>query len=56
MHPGTLGVTDLKVSRIALGAWELGGEWGSLDENAANATTRHTRDRGNASWPGRRLH
>ena len=30
-----LGMTDLKVSRIAFGAWEFGGEWGSFDEDAA---------------------
>src|SRR5256886_16684840 len=46
METVTLGMTDLKVSRIAFGAWELGGEWGSFDENAAIATIRHGRDRG----------
>ena len=46
METVTLGMTDLKVSRIAFGAWELGGEWGSFDENAAIATIRHARERG----------
>ncbi len=46
MDSVTLGITDMKVSRIAFGAWELGGEWGSFDENAAIATIRHARERG----------
>jgi len=46
MEAVTLGRTDLKVSRIAFGAWELGGEWGSFDEDAATATIRGARDRG----------
>jgi aryl-alcohol dehydrogenase-like predicted oxidoreductase len=46
METVTLGMTDLKVSRIAFGAWELGGEWGSVDENEAIATIRHARRRG----------
>ena len=37
METVTLGMTDLKVSRIAFGAWELGGEWGSFDQNQAIA-------------------
>jgi hypothetical protein len=39
-------MTDLKVSRIAFGAWELGGEWGSFDESAAISTIRSARERG----------
>jgi aryl-alcohol dehydrogenase-like predicted oxidoreductase len=46
METVTLGRTDLKVSRIAFGAWELGGEWGSFDEDAAIATIRHARELG----------
>jgi aryl-alcohol dehydrogenase-like predicted oxidoreductase len=46
MDTVTLGMTDLKVSRIAFGAWELGGEWGSFDESAAIATIRYARERG----------
>src|SRR6476659_7538597 len=43
MDSVTLGSTDVKVSRIGFGAWELGGEWGSFDEDAAIATIRHAR-------------
>jgi aryl-alcohol dehydrogenase-like predicted oxidoreductase len=39
-----LGRSDLRVSRIAFGAWELGGEWGATDESAAIATIRHAAD------------
>ncbi|MCU1427666.1 MAG: putative oxidoreductase, aryl-alcohol dehydrogenase like protein [Actinomycetia bacterium] len=46
MEMVTLGMTDLLVSPIAYGAWELGGEWGSVDENEAIETIRHARDRG----------
>ena len=46
METVTLGMTDMKVSRIAYGAWELGGEWGSFDEEAAIAAMRSARDRG----------
>lgn len=46
METVTLGMTDLKVSPIAFGAWELGGEWGSFDENEAIGTMRHARERG----------
>ncbi|MDQ1476945.1 MAG: hypothetical protein QOE62_2174 [Actinomycetota bacterium] len=46
METVTLGMTDLKVSRIAFGAWELGGEWGSFDQNQAIATMRYARERG----------
>jgi predicted oxidoreductase len=34
------------VSRIAFGAWQLGGEWGRFDENAAIAAIRRARDQG----------
>ena len=46
METVTLGMTDLKVSPIAFGAWQLGGEWGSFDENEAIGTMRHARERG----------
>jgi aryl-alcohol dehydrogenase-like predicted oxidoreductase len=46
METVTLGMTDLKVSPIAFGAWELGGEWGSFDESAAITTIRYARERG----------
>ena len=28
LNPVTLGMTGLKVSPIAFGTWQLGGEWG----------------------------
>jgi aryl-alcohol dehydrogenase-like predicted oxidoreductase len=41
-----LGRSNLSVSRIAFGAWELGGDWGATDESAAIATIRHAADQG----------
>jgi aryl-alcohol dehydrogenase-like predicted oxidoreductase len=36
-----LGRTDLEVSRICLGTWQFGGEWGEIDHGEAiNAVTR----------------
>src|SRR5580765_3603382 len=42
----TLGRSELKVSPICFGTWELGGEWGSFDEEAAIAAIRRARDLG----------
>jgi aryl-alcohol dehydrogenase-like predicted oxidoreductase len=41
-----LGRSDLVVSRIAFGTWQLGGEWGTTDETAAVAAIRRAADRG----------
>jgi aryl-alcohol dehydrogenase-like predicted oxidoreductase len=41
-----LGATGLEVSRICFGTWQLGGDWGSFDEDAAIAAIRHARDLG----------
>jgi aryl-alcohol dehydrogenase-like predicted oxidoreductase len=41
-----LGKTDLKVSQIAFGAWELGGEWGSFCADEAIAAIRRARTLG----------
>jgi hypothetical protein len=41
-----LGMTDLEVSPIAFGAWELGGEWGHFDEDEGIAAIRHARSLG----------
>ena len=41
-----LGKSNLQVSRIAFGAWELGGDWGATDERAALETIRHAADAG----------
>src|SRR6476661_1233251 len=42
----TLGRSELKVSPICFGTWELGGEWSSFDEQAAIAAIRGARDVG----------
>jgi aryl-alcohol dehydrogenase-like predicted oxidoreductase len=41
-----LGRSDLKVSRIAFGTWQLGGDWGATDEDAAIAAIRRAAERG----------
>jgi len=46
MNQIRLGRSNLRVSRIAFGAWELGGDWGATDESAAIATIRHAADQG----------
>jgi len=46
MNQVRLGRSNLRVSRIAFGAWELGGDWGATDESAAIATIRQAADRG----------
>ena len=39
-----LGRSNLQVSRIAFGTWQLGGDWGATDEEAAVAAIRHAAD------------
>jgi aryl-alcohol dehydrogenase-like predicted oxidoreductase len=46
MNRVRLGRSNLRVSRIAFGAWELGGDWGATDESVALATIRHAADHG----------
>jgi aryl-alcohol dehydrogenase-like predicted oxidoreductase len=51
MTPGRLdtvrlGTTNLDVSPIAFGAWQLGGEWGRFDADEAVAAIRHARSLG----------
>jgi aryl-alcohol dehydrogenase-like predicted oxidoreductase len=41
-----LGRTERNVSRIAFGTWQLGGDWGATDEQAAIGAIRHAYDRG----------
>jgi aryl-alcohol dehydrogenase-like predicted oxidoreductase len=41
-----LGQTNLQVSRIAFGTWQLGGDWGATDEKAAVAAIQHAADQG----------
>jgi aryl-alcohol dehydrogenase-like predicted oxidoreductase len=41
-----LGMTELEVTRIAFGTWQIGGDWGSFDQRQAVAAIRHARDLG----------
>src|ERR1700737_5538985 len=41
-----LGRSGLDVSRIAFGTWQLGGDWGATDEEAAIRAIRHARVQG----------
>jgi len=41
-----LGKSDLNVSRIAFGTWQLGGDWGATDEEAAIAAIRRAAESG----------
>jgi aryl-alcohol dehydrogenase-like predicted oxidoreductase len=41
-----LGRSGLQVSRIAFGTWQLGGDWGDTDEDAAIRAIHHSLDRG----------
>jgi aryl-alcohol dehydrogenase-like predicted oxidoreductase len=45
-HTVRLGVTELEVSPIAFGTWQLGGEWGQFDEDDAIAAIRQARELG----------
>jgi aryl-alcohol dehydrogenase-like predicted oxidoreductase len=46
MEQITLGRSGLRVSRIAFGTWQLGGDWGRTDEDAAIAAIRRAADQG----------
>jgi aryl-alcohol dehydrogenase-like predicted oxidoreductase len=46
MKTTPLGRTGLHVSRIAFGTWQLGGDWGRFDEDAAITAIRRTRELG----------
>ncbi|QGK68624.1 aldo/keto reductase [Allosaccharopolyspora coralli] len=46
MRTTVLGRSGLEVSRVAFGTWQLGGEWGSFDEDAAVQAIRRARDLG----------
>ena len=46
MQKAKLGKTDLEVSTIAFGTWQIGGEWGEFDRGEAVAAIRHARDLG----------
>jgi aryl-alcohol dehydrogenase-like predicted oxidoreductase len=42
----TLGRSELQVSRIAFGTWQLGGDWGQFEEATAIAAIRRARELG----------
>ncbi|HET6503890.1 MAG TPA: aldo/keto reductase [Amycolatopsis sp.] len=46
MRRTTLGKSGLDVSRIAFGTWQLGGDWGSFDEDTAVSAIQHARELG----------
>jgi aryl-alcohol dehydrogenase-like predicted oxidoreductase len=46
MRYTTLGKSGLRVSRIAFGTWQLGGDWGATDEEQAIAAIRKAADEG----------
>jgi aryl-alcohol dehydrogenase-like predicted oxidoreductase len=46
MNRVRLGMTELEVSPICFGTWQLGGDWGSVDELAAIAAIRRALDLG----------
>jgi aryl-alcohol dehydrogenase-like predicted oxidoreductase len=46
MRTLTLGRTGRQVSEIGFGAWQIGGDWGSVDEDAAMATLNAAADAG----------
>src|SRR5882757_9046109 len=46
MKTTTLGRSGLHVSRIAFGTWQLGGDWGTFDEDAAVTAIRRARELG----------
>jgi hypothetical protein len=46
MKMTTLGGSGLRVSRVAFGTWQLGGEWGGFDEAAALTAIRRARELG----------
>ena len=46
MNQVRLGRSELEVSRVAFGTWELSGDWGPTDAEAMIAAIRHAVDRG----------
>ena len=46
MRNTTLGKTGLEVSRVAFGTWQIGGDYGSFDEDRALGAIRHAREKG----------
>ena len=46
MQYRTFGRTGWSVSEIAFGGWQLGGDWGVVDDDASIRTLHHSLDRG----------
>jgi len=46
MRTVTLEATGLAVTPLAYGAWQFGGDWGPVDEQAAIAAIQHARSLG----------
>jgi aryl-alcohol dehydrogenase-like predicted oxidoreductase len=46
MHYRTFGRTGWQVSEIAFGGWQLGGDWGIVDDDASIRTLHHSFGRG----------
>lgn len=46
MRTTTLGKSHLNVSRVCFGTWQLGGDWGSFDQDAAIGAIRQARELG----------
>ncbi|MEA2424169.1 MAG: hypothetical protein QOH13_579, partial [Thermoleophilaceae bacterium] len=46
MNSVRLGMTQLQVSPICFGTWQLGGDWGGFDEREATAAIRHALELG----------
>ena len=46
MQYRTFGRTGWQVSEIAFGGWQLGGDWGAVDDQASIRTLHHSFDRG----------
>lgn len=46
MRKVKLGASDLEVSRICLGTWQFGGDWGTIDEQDAIAAVARARELG----------
>jgi aryl-alcohol dehydrogenase-like predicted oxidoreductase len=46
MQQTRLGQTDLRVSRVCFGTWQLGGDWGEIDTEQAKAAVRRALELG----------
>ena len=42
----SFGRTDWQISEIGFGAWQLGGDWGKVDDEASIRTLHHAFEKG----------